>query len=251
MSISFYKYGIALASIAGLSGPTFAAAAENETFGWSITPYIWATETSVDLTFRDANIGSGDISFSDLLDTLDAAFMLHVEGGKGNWSAFGDLTYLKTSDTAERTVITIDAENKQTFFDAALAYWPGGVGSQFNVFGGIRYNGFDDRYDFSLTNDGSPVSTRRSTDNYYDALLGVRYRFDLSDRWALLTHGDFSFWNTEGTFIVRANFAYTVGKRQQNRILFGYQYKEAEFKDGDLVTDFSYKGPMAGFNFRF
>lgn len=31
-------------------------------------------------------IGAGDISFSDLLDVLDAAFMVHIEGGNGNWS---------------------------------------------------------------------------------------------------------------------------------------------------------------------
>ena len=28
----------------------------------------------------------------DLLDVLDGAFMIHVEGGGGNWSAFGDRT---------------------------------------------------------------------------------------------------------------------------------------------------------------
>jgi hypothetical protein len=28
--------------------------------------------------------------------------MLHVEGGRGNWSAFGDITYVSTSDTTER-----------------------------------------------------------------------------------------------------------------------------------------------------
>ena len=41
-------------------------------FGWSVTPYLWATETRVDLTFRDTNIGAGEISFNDLLDVLDA-----------------------------------------------------------------------------------------------------------------------------------------------------------------------------------
>ena len=96
-----------------------------------------------------------------------------------------------------------------------------------------------------------PLVERRSTKDYYDGLIGLRYRFDLSERWALLTHGDLSFGDSEGTFLLRADFAYTVGKRQLNRILFGYQYKEAEFKDGDLVTDFSYNGPLAGFNFRF
>ncbi len=82
-------------------------------------------------------------------------------------------------------------------------------------------------------------------------LLGLRYRFDLSQRWSLLTHGDGSFGDSEGTFLVRGNFAYTVGKREMNRILFGYQYKQAKYKDGDLVTDFTFYGPMAGFDFRF
>jgi hypothetical protein len=228
-----------------------ASAQDSDKFAWSVTPYIWAPTTGVDLTFRDSNIAAGEISFSDLLDALDAAFMLHVEGGKGNWSAFGDLTYLKTSATVERTVFTIHADNKQTFLDAAVAYWPGGSGSPLSVFGGLRYSGFDDLYDFRLTINGSPVTQQRLSKDYYDALLGVQYRFDLSERWALLTHGDLSFGDSEGTFILRADLAYTVGKRQQNRILFGYQYKEAEFKDADLTTDFDYNGPMVGFNFRF
>lgn len=224
-------------------------AQSDDAIQWSVTPYLWATNTTVDLTFRDTNIGAGDISFSDLLDVLDAAFMLHVEGGKGNWSAFGDFTVLKTSDTTERTLITIDANSDQVFLDAAVVYWPAGVGSQLNLFAGLRYTGFDDRYRFSIG--GMQIGEQRATKDYYDALLGIRYRFELAERWELLTHGDLSIGDSEGTFLLRANFAYVVGRRRQNRILFGYQYKEAEFKDGDLTTDFSYHGPVAGFNFRF
>ena len=220
-------------------------------FGWSITPYLWATETRVDLTFRDADIGTGEISFGDLLDVLDAAFMVHVEGGKGNWSAFGDLTYLKTSDSAERTIFVVDTDSKQLFFDGAVAWWPAGAGSNFNLYGGLRLSDFDDRYTFRLASDNTPVRERRSTKDYYDALVGLRYRFDFSDRWALLTQADASFGDSEGTYLLRANLAWTVGKRQQNRILFGYQYKTAEFRDGDLRFDYDYQGPMAGFNFRF
>ncbi len=177
--------------------------------------------------------------------------MVHVEGGGGKWSGFGDLTYLKMSDTTERTVLTIDSNNKQLFFDAAVAYWPGGFGSRFNLFGGLRFSGFDDRYDFRLTINDAAVASRSAKKDYYDALLGLRYRFDLSERWSLLTHGDVSFGDSEGTFLLRANLAYTVGKRQLNRIMFGYQYKRAEFRDADLTTDWTYAGPMAGFNFRF
>ena len=82
-------------------------------------------------------------------------------------------------------------------------------------------------------------------------MLGLRYRFDLSDRWALHTRGDVSFGDSEGTLMLRANFAYTVGERGQNKILLGYQYKEAEFEDSGLKTAFEFSGFVAGFNFRF
>lgn len=217
---------------------------------WSITPYFWASDTSLDLTVQDTEINGGvEIPFSDLLDVLDTAFQIHVEGGKGKLSVFADLTFLETSDTIERPVLEIATNSKQTFIDAALAYWPGGVGSQLNIYGGVRYTAFDDRYDITLGFD--PLVTRRSSKDYFDALLGVRYRFDLSERWGLLTRGDLSFGDSEGTWLVQGLAAYTVGKRQQNRILFGYQYKVAEFKDGGLESDYTFSGPMAGFNFRF
>jgi hypothetical protein len=228
-----------------------AAAAQNSTTStWSITPYFWASDTSLDLTVEDTDINGGvEIPFSDLLDVLDTAFQIHIEAGKGKVSGFADITFLETSDTIERPLVEIATNSKQTFIDAALAYWPGGVGSQFNFYGGLRYTAFDDRYDIMLGAD--PLVTRRSSQDYYDALLGVRYRFELSTRWGLLTRADLSLGDTEGTWLVQGLFAYTVGKRQQNRILFGYQYKAAEFKDGGLTSDYTFDGPIAGFNFRF
>jgi len=229
---------------------TTASAQESNDATWSITPYFWASDTTLDLTVEDTDINGGvKIPFKDLLDVLDVAFQIHVEGGKGKWSGFGDFTYLETSDTIDRPLLNIDTNSKQTFIDAAISYWPNGVGSQLNFYGGLRYSGFDDRYEFLLGAD--PLVVSRSSNDFYDALVGLRYRFDLSERWGLLTRADLSFGDSEGTWLVQGLFAYTVGKRQQNRILFGYQYKQAEFKDGGLNQEFTYSGPMAGFNFRF
>ena len=241
---------VAATSILLLALASSASAQESDKFGWSITPYFWASDTSLDLTVEDTDITGGvKIPFSDLLDVLDTAFQIHVEGGTGKWSSFIDVTLLETSDTIDRPLQTIQTNSKQTFLDAAAAYWPQGVGSQLNFYGGVRYTGFDNRYGFLIG--ANPLVERRSTADYYDALIGIRYRFDLSERWGLLTRADLSFGDSEGTALVQGLFAYTVGKRQQNRIVFGYQYKEAEFKDGGLEQDFSFSGPMAGFNFRF
>ncbi len=230
----------------------FAATANAQSGGnahWSVTPYIWASDTSLDFTLNGSPVGGADLSFGDILDVLDAAFQIHVEGGKGNWSAFADFTFISTADSTELPIVRIDTDSEQVVLDAAAAYWPGGVGSPLNLFGGVRYTGFDDRYRFSVA--GTPVGESRSTQDYVDALLGIRYRFDLSNRWGLLTLADVSFGDSEGTWQVQGLFAYTVGKRQRNHIMFGYRYKQAEFKDGNLTTDFTYSGPLAGFNFRF
>lgn len=231
--------------------PGGASAASGDEFQWSITPYIWAPKTSVDLSYRGSNIGSGSISFNDLMDMMDSAFMINVEGGKGHWSGFVDLTYLEISDKDKRTLVRVDSSSKQVFLDAALAYWPGGPGSNLSLYGGLRYTGMDDEFKFKLISDGTLLGKTRSDKKYSDALLGIRYRWDVSKRWMVLAQGDGSFGSSEGTWMLRGLLGYAVGERQMNRIIVGYQYKQADFKDGDVGLDFTYNGPVAGFNFRF
>lgn len=248
------KFNLGIAAIAAtvslLALGSSASAQETDKISWSITPYFWASDTSLDLTVEDTDINGGvEIPFSDLLDILETAIQINVEGGKGKWSVFGDLTLLETSDITARPQLTIGTDSTQVFLDAAVAYWPQGLGSQLSIYGGLRYSGFDSRYDFLLG--ANPPVQKRSDTDYYDALVGVRYRFDLSERWALLTRADLGFGDSEGSALVQGLFAYTVGKRQENRILFGYQYKQADFEDGGLDQEYEYGGPMAGFNFRF
>ena len=130
-----------------------------------------------------------------------------------------------------------------------VAYWPQGVGSAFSLFGGLRYSGLDNQFRFRLGD--TELGTQSSSKDYYDALVGARYRFDLTDRWAILTRADYSAGDSEASFLLRASLAYTVGKRRQNKVLFGYQHRQAEYREGDLRTDLQLSGFMAGFSFRF
>ena len=59
-----------------------------EPFEWSVTPFLWASQTQLDLRLQDQALGGDTISFSDLLDQLDTAFMVNVETGRGRWSVF-------------------------------------------------------------------------------------------------------------------------------------------------------------------
>ena len=57
--------------------------------------------------------------FSDLLDVLDTAIQIHAEAGKGSWGGFGDLTYIETSDTTNRPLLSIDTINSVAVIDLA------------------------------------------------------------------------------------------------------------------------------------
>jgi hypothetical protein len=224
---------------------------------WSVTPYIWAVDTEVDLTVDDNPAGGGKVTFSDLLDTLDTAFQVVVETGKegGNWSAFIDLTYIDASDAntanAEGTDVRIDTDSTQIFIDAAVAYWPQGVDGDFSLFGGIRYTDLDDDYDLSDADSGAPIDSLSSSRDFTDVLLGGRYMFDLAERWSILTKADYSFGDSEGIWQLQAMVRYAVGSQLQHGIIVGYRYKEAEFEAGGVNEDYEFKGPAAAFNFRF
>ena len=148
--------GVSAAAIAiiGVMMAVPVNAAERGKINWSITPYIWASDTSYDLTVDGTPVGGGTVTFNDLLDITDASFQIHVEAGRdqGNWSAFVDLTYLDTSDDfsfdAMGTTVRIEIDSEQWFIDAAIAYWPQGEAGGLNFFGGLRYTDFDDTNDF-------------------------------------------------------------------------------------------------------
>ena len=251
MRLNYWRY-TALAIALGLfAAPSIAADDDGgSALNWSVAPYIWAPNIAIDLTLANANIG-GEASFTDILDKLDVAFMGYIEGGKGNWSAFADLTYVDASDVTERTLISISSRNKQLFLDAALAWHPGGIEGPLNIIGGVRYTGIENRFDFVSTANGTLLGSQRSDSDFYDVLVGLRYRFDFSDRWSLQTRGDASFGDTEGTLLARAHFGYTVGERRQNQFVFGYQYKQLKFEESDATTEIKLQGPTIGFNFRF
>ncbi|MEZ5559778.1 MAG: hypothetical protein R3E86_14700 [Pseudomonadales bacterium] len=242
----FLKFGGVLALIF-MTAPPAALASEDLT--WSISPYIWATDTKVDLKARGVPIGSGSISFGDLLDATDASFQGVVEGRKGRWSAFVDLTHLETSDRTARQLFDIKTESEVLVLDAAVAFWPAGEDDGLSVFAGIRYTDLQDKYRFRLN--GTQLAVVQNNRDFTDILLGARYIMPLSERWSFLTRGDYSFGDSQDTFQLQALVRWGFGARHQHGVLAGYRYKEADFKSGGVEEDYQYKGPAIGLNFTF
>ncbi len=230
-------------------------AEEAESIKWTVTPYLWASKTDVSMKVIDQEVGQGELSFSDLIDKLDGTAMLHVEGGKGDWSFYSDLTYLSTSGTERVTVpvtmtqLDVDGDNKQLFVDLAGVYWPHGVDSNLSIVTGVRYTKFDT--DFTFLQDGVAISRQENDRDYWDVLIGLRYRLALAEQWSLLLSGDSSFGKSEGSTLLRTFFTWETGAGRSDQVILGYQYRQAEYGSGLLQIDFNYQGPVVGYSFRF
>ena len=75
-------------------------ASAGQEWQWGITPYLWGSSIELDATVNDAAVG-GKVEFNDLIDKLDAALQVHIEGhSSGPWGVFGDFTYISNIEFA-------------------------------------------------------------------------------------------------------------------------------------------------------
>ena len=231
---------------------------------WSITPYVWAVDTTYKLKSEGTNIGTGEVDFGDLMDTLDAAFQIVAEAGlaESHWTAFVDLTYMSTSDREVMDLngvgtLHLDADSEQIYVDAAIAYWPWREVSGFNVYGGIRYTDLDDRTKVNLIEPiALPLGSIRLDGSFTDALIGMRDRFNLgrfglSEHLDLIIRLDYGWGDSEGILMGQGVVRWAVGSERRQGLVIGYRYKEAKFEANSVKEEYDYKGPVVGFNFRF
>jgi hypothetical protein len=62
-----------------------------------VAPYLWAIQMDGNLTVKGIDVDV-DLSFSDIWDELNFAFMLAYEARKGNWGLLGNTIYADLGD---------------------------------------------------------------------------------------------------------------------------------------------------------
>ena len=237
--------GIAFLIAAACAGPV---AAEDATgWQWTIAPYAWGISTRIDSQFADAPGGTS--RFDDILDTFDGGFQLHAEGSQGTWGGFADFTYLGLSDTRERPAFATETDFDVRLFEAAATWHPSPTrDAGLDLFAGLRYADFDFTARLFPTNPQLPVFDEHSAQTYSDVMLGARYTWTWSDRWALTLRGDGSWGQTDGTWNAGAILRYRM---QSGEWLLGYRYLRADLPDHGDSLRVTVDGPEIGYGFRF
>lgn len=240
---------IAALLLAGASASAVHAA-NGDSWDWSIAPYIWGpsikTDVHVDVPPIDTD---GTNEFSDVIDKLNGALLLHLEGQGDDYGILSDIIYLSLSQTRHREFLSIDTSQDIGMFELAGVWSPGDTRhSGFEAFAGLRYLWGKVELKIDPENpalNNAEVSVDKS---FADFMVGARYTAELSERWALTLRGDGSFGSTDGTYGASGVFQY---RTSNGAWLFGYRYMKLKFGEHDRSIDVKLYGPEVGYAFTF
>lgn len=218
-----------------------------------VAPYLLMGSVSGEAAIAVAGPAEVDLDFGDILEKLQAAFMIRGEVYKGDWGVILDYTYLKLGDdiTTEQAGV-VDITQKQAILESFLSRRFQKEWGWFDFYGGIRY--WNNQYKLEL--EGFQVSSVSFKESWVDPVIGGRIYYNFTDRFLAGFRGDI------GGFGAGSDFTYTlqpgIGYHFSDwfTLMLQYKYLYADYNNGKDGLDFySYdaatNGPLLGLLFRF
>lgn len=203
----------------------------------------------------DGNIGAGgftapvDISFSDILDTLDMTAMGMIEVGKGRWffqleglylrnglrgltSGPGGVVQVQSKLTAETTRLTPVIGYRLVDTDC----------TKFDILAGGTY--------YDISNDiqifGRAYRDVNSGDNWIDPIIGFRLGQTLSERWSLQVRADVGGFGAASDISWQALGMFGYNITDSTTLFGGYRYTAVDYQKNGFLYDVASSGPIIG-----
>ena len=240
--------------LALVSIPMLTVAAETNTnmddWKFEAQVYLWGADIGGQTVAGD----DLDISFSDLMDNLDMAFMGTLVASKGKWVFLGDYIYLdvEDSDTStaniigrpERTKVDIELKANIATLQAGHAVLET-ESTRINMMLGARYLKLEADLEFEI---GALKTKPSDSDDVWDAIVGIGGQTTLSPKWYLTYYGDIGTGQSDLTWQTSASIAYRFNKFD---VAVGYRYLDYEFDGKGIIDDLNISGPYAGIRYQF
>lgn len=230
---------------------------------WTAVPYLWGAAANLDIEVNDDPVFGGDLAFSDLLDKLEIAGMLHFEGRSGRTGFFVDAAYLSLADATTTSPnpplfpdgAAVDSEVEMGRYEAAGFYRLKGQAAGFDLFLGIRAIDLDEQVGITRSTPTPAATSESLADTLLDGFLGARFGMPFAKRFWFHVRGDVGTGDTEMSFTANAGVGMWLGKSRKYGLDLAYEHFEFEVESGgDVVTvksEFQLSGPIAGFVLRF
>jgi len=222
--------------------------------GWEfeISPYVWVTGVHGTVGVRDRT-AEVDVSFRKLLENLDGAIMLAVEGASGPWSVGIDLIYVNVSkQTGTPGPLFSSAE-----LDVRQAIVEGSVRRRIVVTRRVQAGVLAGGRWWKLNNTlrlgaGALPGVDLDLDKgWIDPFVGGRVLADLSEHLVLQARADVGGFNVQSDFTWQA--LGTLGYRISDRVTAraGYRHLDVDYENDGFIYDIRMGGLIAGVTIAF
>lgn len=227
-------------------------AVAQDTVGWQVTfaPYIWLAGTKGQLGIGD-RVADVDLSFGDILETLDMALMGQLEARRGPWAGVLDMVYVSTlmeQDLTSPAPTTVDLTQDQVILQPEVGYavlqrpW-GGV----DALVGLRYWHLTAGLDVSVS--GGPSDSREASQDWVDGTVGGRIRYRAGEKWRLYAKVDLGTGGSKFTWQALGGAAYDLGRCCA--LTAAYRHLDVDYDSDDFLFDTYLTGPALGVELRF
>lgn len=222
----------------------------DDSWKFTVTPYLWATSLNGKLVIADNNIPV-ELNFADdLLSSLKMGAMFHAEARKNKLSFMLDAFYAKLGEDSEVTGPLANTGDlrvrlKQTIIEGGLGYEFARTGSfSMEALAGGRF--FDTNTNVKVND----VEIATTDFNFFDPYVGVRFvnewnKVGISGRADIGGFGVGSEYSYKLNGILYYKFTETLISS------IGYQLYRPDYEDGQFEYNIGNQGFLLGFTFGF
>ena len=237
-------------------------ASDAEEWTFEATPYLMGAGLDGEVGLRGVT-ADVDMSFSDIWDTLDSAFMGVLTAQKGPWTFGIDAVYFKVSDEETKSVTgpfgrvsingALEVETAITIYQANAAYRLLDDKTQLDLVGGLRYTKLKADADVVIAGSGilfpGGALSADGSESWTDVVVGVRALHPVSENVDLLGYFDVGAGGSDLSYQILAGVNWEFKEDYTAKI--GYRVMDWDYDDNGTIWDMQTSGPYLGLGIRF
>ncbi len=240
---------LGLVLLAGIvcAGP---ASAADDDWQFDFALYGWLPNIDIELPAGQKT----KITRDDIVNNLDMAFMGRARALKNKWSLTTDIIYFDLQHKDREPLLPgLDLrkiELQAALIKPTLGYRVYDSGNnQIELYAGGRYFWVQPTLTTEIVVLNPPESSQDAkSDSRWDALVGVRGQYNISERWYVPYYADIGAGESDSVVDLLGGVGYRF---QRVDLVAGWRYLDYDFGGGFPLKTMTVNGPLVGVEFSF
>lgn len=219
--------------------------AADEDWGFDLGVYGWLPNIETE----SETGGKSEITRDDILDNLDMTAMVAARFSKDKWSLGADFIYFDLENT-DNTTLNPLLELRKVGLQAwvvtpTIGYRVYEQGKSYaELVAGGRYIWLEASFDID-TKPPLPSRSRSNSDSAsnWDAIVGVRGRQEIADKWFIPYYVNGGTGQSDSTFSALGGLGYEFGNVEA---ILAWRYLTWDFGSDSAIKDMTVNGPLLG-----